>query len=413
MQAGRDLARREQPFDVRGRGLGVDDDAAHRVVRGGRHLHRLAGDVEHLVLDELAIHPRQPLEDRLLRNVRHVEEHAAVRAAAAFGDLRVVREGDPIARRQLESLGIVALHVALAAGVRQPATLAAHRLGDEGAGDLLRPQHPGRMELHELHVRDAAARLEGERHAFAVVLVPAGARPAPDPRVAAGREDDGVGEHDQSLARREVDAVGAEARSVADEEARHVDPFEHRHAELRDTTAEGPDDRASRPVAGVARSAVRVRAEEPLVDASVLRPRERTAPVGELVDGRRRLLDEDLDHARVGERVAVAVGVEEVLFDRVVGIARAEDGVHPAGREDGMRVAPCALADDQDVGAGVRRGDGGSEPGTAAPDHEDVRRARALRHLGDHLWFSSKEDGPPARGGPPQEPVDLGGELAG
>ena len=53
--------------------------------------------------------------------------------AAPFGDLRVVGERDAVARRELEPLGVVALHEALAESVPQDPALAAHRLRDQRA----------------------------------------------------------------------------------------------------------------------------------------------------------------------------------------------------------------------------------------------------------------------------------------
>ena len=79
-----------RPDHLGGVGLGLDDDPAHRVVRGRRDLHPLARDVEHLVLDELAVHARQLRDDEVLARVGDVEEHAAVRPAPALRDLGVV-----------------------------------------------------------------------------------------------------------------------------------------------------------------------------------------------------------------------------------------------------------------------------------------------------------------------------------
>ena len=53
---------------------------------------------------------------------------------------------------------VVALHEALAVRVGQAAAFAAHRFGDQRAGRLLRADHPGGVELDQLHVRQPAAR---------------------------------------------------------------------------------------------------------------------------------------------------------------------------------------------------------------------------------------------------------------
>ena len=92
MEATDALASRVQAAHVRGVRLRVDDDPAHAVVGGRRDLHRLAADVQHLPLDELAVHPRQLVDDVRLATVADVEEHAAVGPATTFGDLRVVRQ---------------------------------------------------------------------------------------------------------------------------------------------------------------------------------------------------------------------------------------------------------------------------------------------------------------------------------
>ena len=58
---------------------------------------------------------------------------------------------------------VVALHEALAARVREDPALAADGLGHEQPADARRPDHPGRVELDELHVDELGARLVGER----------------------------------------------------------------------------------------------------------------------------------------------------------------------------------------------------------------------------------------------------------
>ena len=88
---------------------------------GGRaDFHRLLGDVEIGQLHELVVHRRQLLLD-VLRGVRNlfldpgnVEEHAAVRAAAAGLDLAVDAAGHVVAGEQLRrAFGIlVALRIA-------------------------------------------------------------------------------------------------------------------------------------------------------------------------------------------------------------------------------------------------------------------------------------------------------------
>ena len=108
-------------------------------------------------------------------------------------------------------------------------------------GRLLGEDHPGRVELDELHVAQAAARFGGEAHRVARVLVaPRGGAP-PDARVAAGGEDDRVGDDQPAAPVVEVEAVRAEDAAVVHEQARDVHVVAHRDAELR-----GAPDRATR-----------------------------------------------------------------------------------------------------------------------------------------------------------------------
>ena len=152
--------------------------------------------------------------------------------SAALGDLGVVGERDAVAGGELEPLRVVALHEALAGGVAQDPALAAHGLGDERPRGLLREDHPRRVELDELHVAQPAARLRGQAHRVAGVLVAPRGRAAPDARVAAGGEDDRVGDDQPAAAVVDVEAVGAEHAAVVHEQAGDVDVVADRDAEL-------------------------------------------------------------------------------------------------------------------------------------------------------------------------------------
>ena len=161
---------------------------------------------------------REPLHDRLAREVGDVEPDTAVGRAAALLDLGVGGERDPVAGRQLHALGVVARHEALAEAVAQDAALAPRRLRDERAGGVLGFDEARRVELHELRIADAGAGLDGQAEGVAGVLVPARGRAPPDARVAAGGEDHRVGVDEVAGAVAEVEAVGAEDDVVAHEE---------------------------------------------------------------------------------------------------------------------------------------------------------------------------------------------------
>ena len=89
-------------------------------------------------------------------------------------------------------VGDVVEHEAAALAVAQHAAFAAHAFGDEDALHARRPDHPGRMELDELHVDQLGAGAIGERVAVAGAF-PAVAGDAIGAADAAGREDDRLG----------------------------------------------------------------------------------------------------------------------------------------------------------------------------------------------------------------------------
>ena len=229
----RDLARREQAGHARRARVGVDADAAHHVVRRRPDLHRPRRDVDVGELLELLVHRGQLAPDVIGRQVADVEEHPAVRRAPTLADLGVDRPRDVVPRRQLGRPAGVGLaggaqgldpgpgllvgrrvlvaavlrevvpHESLAILVAQDPALAANRLGHEEAADAGRPDHPGRVELDELHVDQLGAGAERQRLAVARVL----------PRVrgdlvgladATGRQEDRLGREDDrpAVARR-------------------------------------------------------------------------------------------------------------------------------------------------------------------------------------------------------------------
>src|SRR5690606_250782 len=125
-------------------------------------------------------------------------------------------------------------------------------------------------------------RLDREAERVARVLVAARRTAAPDAVVAARGEDDRVGVDEVPGAVTLVEAVRAEHHVVAHEDARDVDPVEDRHLELLGAAHEGALDLESRVVARERRAAERVRAEEPLRDATVVLAREVHAPAFEI-----------------------------------------------------------------------------------------------------------------------------------
>ena len=189
------FTRGEETGHGRGGGVGVHADAPHDVMRGGPDFHRALRDVDVREFHELVVHRGKFLLHHLGRLVRDVEEGAPMRAPAPFLDLGVDRARDHVAGRKLHPLRIVPLHEALAARVPEQAPLAAHRLGDQEALHAGRPDHPGRMELHEFHVDQLGARFE--RQGVAVRGVFPGIR-----RDLVGLADSARGDHDRLRAER-------------------------------------------------------------------------------------------------------------------------------------------------------------------------------------------------------------------
>ena len=70
----------------------------------------------------------------------------------------------------LEDVRHVVEHEPLALGVAQHPAVTAHRLGDQDALHRGRPDHPGRVELHELHVEQRGSGEQRQRVTVAGVL---------------------------------------------------------------------------------------------------------------------------------------------------------------------------------------------------------------------------------------------------
>ena len=134
-------------------------DAAHDVVAAGLDVDRLARDVDAREVapdvDDLA----QRLERALARHLGDVERDGAVGEAAALVDLGLLGARDDVARGELELVGRVLLHEALALGVVEVRALAARALGDE---DPVARQR-GRVVLDHLHVHQRGADAVGLR----------------------------------------------------------------------------------------------------------------------------------------------------------------------------------------------------------------------------------------------------------
>ena len=276
-----------------------------------------------------------------------------------------------------------------------PRTASVTRVPAASSGE----DHPGRVELHELHVHEAAPGLEREVHAIAVVLVPARRAAPPDARVATGREDDRIGKVDGALAGAQVEGDRAEAGAVHHQQTRDVLPVLDPDPELGCLACHRRLDGTSGVVTGVARPPPAVGAEEALVELPVRGPGELAAPIRQLLDCRRGLTGHDLDRPGIAEEIPLAHGVGEVLLPRVLRIARAERRVDPTRREHGVGVERRALREHAGLDARLRRGDRGAPAGSSGADDEDVGRLRAMHapRLRYRPWGGSRQDQVEAR----------------
>ena len=89
--------------------------------------------------------------------IRQPARHAIAIPSPVALDLVVDRAGDDVARRELGALVVIGHEAMAGDGVLQDPALAAYRLGDQEVLDL-EIVEAGRVELHELHVGDPAAR---------------------------------------------------------------------------------------------------------------------------------------------------------------------------------------------------------------------------------------------------------------
>jgi hypothetical protein len=345
VEAAGHLARGEEAGHGGGLRLGIHADAPHHVVRGRADLHRRLGDVHVRQLHELLVHAGELPPDLLGLAARgEVEEGAAVRAPASLAHLLRDRARDHVARQQLrraarlglaagddvghpalrlglavrdvlfERLRDVAEHEALAGGVLEHPALAAHALGHQDAAHAERPDHPRRMELHELHVDEVGTRVVGERMPVAGVLprVAVDLVGAADP---ARRQHHGLGaEHDEAARLAPVRERAAHPLAVL-QQAR--DRALHEDVDLRIADAlvlERADHLEAGTVADVGQARVLMAAEVALQDAAVGRAVEERSPGLELLHPVGRFLREELRHAPVVQHLAAAHRVPEMTF---------------------------------------------------------------------------------------------------
>ena len=418
VQSGGALSCREEARNARHLRLRVDAHSAHDVVRGWSDLHRLPGDVDVRELEELVIHARQLLADDRL-GVRQppldpgdVEKDAAVRAPAALADLAHDAARDVVAGEELRgpARALVALGVAppfllvvggLAAivlrdGVEEEApaflveqhpALAADALGDEDALHAGRPDHPGGMELDELHVDQLGARIVRERLAVARVLPAVAGDPV-------GLSDPAGGEHDRARAKEVEQPFLAIVRQGAGDSLRVLEQRDHRvlhvdvDALVDAVVLEGADHLQPGAIPHVRQPRVAVPAKVALEDPPVPGAIEERSPGLQLAHASGRLPGVQLRHPPVVDVLAAPHGVREMHLPAVALVDVRERRRDAALGHHRVRLAEQRLAHQADGDLGGGSFDGRAQPGAPGADHQDIVLVRL--HLGRQTILQSR-----------------------
>ena len=410
VDAGCAFARGEQPGNGGHLAVAVHANPTHDVVGGGTNLHRLLRDVEVRELHELVIHARQFALDvllgvrQLLLDPGNIQKHTAVRRAAPCLHLAHDAAGHVVARQQLRRtpgrlvvlhvpppfLGVgsrlrpvvlrdVVEHEPAAFAVLQHAALAAHTLGDQQPFHAQRPDHAGRMELHEFHVNQIGPGAVRQRVAVPGAL-PAVARHfvrAPD--AAGGQNDRFRGKHVEAAALAIVDKGAGRSTAVQDQIDDGVLHM-HGHTQVNGVVLERANQLEAGAIADVRQTRIAVAAEVALVDAPIRRAIEHGAPRLELAHAVGRFLGMELRHPPVVDILAAAHRVGEMHLPVVAIVVVAHGRGHAALGHDRVRLAQQRLADEAHGGAGVGRLDRRSQARTTRPDDQDVVGVRRMCH---------------------------------
>ena len=285
-------------------------------------------------------------------------------------------------------------HEPLALGVAQHAPVAAHRLGDQQPLDRRWPDHPGRVQLDELHVQQLCPGQQGQR--------------VPVPGVLPGVRGDLVGladaaggqHHGRRVEQHERAAVPEVAERAGDPLAVGKQPGDRGLGEYLDhglgvavryrvlllqrdhLLLQRPDHLQAGPVADVRQPRVLVPAEVPLADLAVLGPVEQRAPGLQLPHPVRGLVGVQFGHPPVVQELPAAHRVTEVHLGVVARIGVAHGRGRAALGHHGVRLAEQRLGNDRRLLAAQPRLDRRAQPGAArADDHDVVGVPLDVRHV--------------------------------
>ncbi len=261
----------------------------------------------------------------------------------------------------------VVLQVAVAVLVDQDAAFAAAALGQQDAG----AGQSGRVVLHELHVLQRHAGPVGHGHAVAGLDRAVGGEGKHLAGATGGQHDGRRLEAEEPPAahfhRHHAAAAAVLVQQFEGEEL--VESLDRR--ELHGGLEQRVQDVEAALVGGVPGAFLFHAAERPHGDRAVVLAAPGAAPVLQLHQFERRLLDEVLHHVLVAQPVAAADGVVEVHLQRIVG---ALDAGRAALGCAGVAAHRVDLGDQRDlqVRVGLGNGDRRPEAGAAGADDDHI-----------------------------------------
>jgi hypothetical protein len=316
----------------------------------------------------------QALVDPLGAQVSQIEldviEALRPRESAALQDLRHLRTGNDIARRQLHHLGRILLHEALAPVVAQVSAFPAAAFRHEDA----RWHQPGGVELQELRVLQGQTRAVRDGLSIARHGLRVGGESIQVPQPA-GSNQESLAAQDEELARGRIEQRQAGKPSAFEQQRRDeafIVAFEV--VVLDQGIVEGLHLEKAGLVGRHARPRKRMASKRPLHDAAVLAPRPRDSPVLQQADLVGRGPHKPIHHVLVRQEIGPLDGVPGVQIDAVSFL-----GTHHRGgasfRTHRMRAHDLHFRHDGDIGHAPRPDadlHGGAQAGESGSQDHDI-----------------------------------------
>src|ERR1700719_1917349 len=371
--------------------MNIVRDAAHVVMRGRQYRDRLARPLDPgKDLGGFGSAGKPQMQHVGIEVLEMQQNVIALRpAAAALADLDRHGAGDHVARRKIFGRRRIALHEALAFGIRQIAALAAGSLGDQAAGAV----NAGRMTLDELHVLQWQSGAQCHGIAVAGADMRLGRRKI-SAAAAARRQHDDLRPEQMQRAVFEPPCHDPTALVFIHDQVEHDVLDEELGVVLEALLVKGMEHRMSRPVSGGAGALGQslaplhgMAAKRPLIEQAVLGSREWPPEMLELDDRFHGIAAHEFDRVLVAEPVGPLDGVVHVPAPVVLAHIP-ERRADAALRRDGMAAGRGNPAD----ASGLETCNGHSQcrpqPGAAAPDNDDIVRVMLDQIGGAHGFLA-------------------------